>query len=194
MLRESIMLGLCNVTRFSQLKFIVPDTDSEHTIRMQIYALEIYNRFPGIPIKDIIYRILLHDMDEAVLCDIPRNVKYYSDDSLKLINDIANDVLIKSGINPDIINGIRTAKHTGDKWDALIKYLDVYDAHSRLITEYKLQNDEKLIPRFTESFHYLKDIIGDSFHEFESDLFNYLSNDFKEVEDEFNSIVSKQEI
>ena len=188
------MLGLCNVTRFSQLKFINPDTDSEHTIRMQIYALEIYNKFPDIPIKDIIYRILLHDMDEAVLCDIPRNVKYYSDDSLKLINNIADDVLMKSGINSDIIHDIRTAKHTGDSWDSLIKYLDVYDAHYKLIVEYRLQYDKKLIPRIIESFNYLKSIIESSFNEYDPKLKEYLLNDFEEVKGEFDSILSKQKI
>ena len=76
MLKDFTLTKLCDITRFSQLHFVEPDTDAMHTIRIQLYILCMYNELGDIiPYKELCYRALVHDLDESVCCDIPRNIK-----------------------------------------------------------------------------------------------------------------------
>lgn len=157
-------MGLCDITRFSQLHFVEPDTDAMHTIRMQLYVLGMYNDLGDeIPYKELCYRALVHDLDETVCCDIPRNIKYHSDEAFKLINGITTHLLHESGVRKELIDDIESAK-SKDEWGYIIKYLDIYDAFCTLTKEWKLQNRDLLHERMKESAGYLRDVLDKIFN------------------------------
>lgn len=194
MLKDSIFMNITHVHRFSQLNFIELDRDSDHTLRMQLYILELYNALGDIiPLKDLVYRTLVHDLDEAVMCDIPRTIKYYNEDSLKLINNIASELLLKSGVSSKLIEDINTAKHKGDEWDDLINYLDSYDAYNILIKEYNIQRSKYLIEPIDSSLLNLKSSFNNIKvkNKLDSKILDYLNLEMGELLDEYYSIFGK---
>jgi len=113
---EGRLRNLKNITRFSHRHLIEPETVAEHTIDMQLIALEMYNILSpkgamDIPmLKDILFKILVHDLDESVMCDIPRDIKYYSDEFHRIINKVGIDLMKESGISDDLISEMNSAK------------------------------------------------------------------------------------
>lgn len=146
MFSESLFMNLCYVHRFSSMGLMTPDTDAMHTIRMQLYALDMYNGLSDeakakVPIESICFRILVHDLDEVVCCDIPRNIKYYSEESKSLISKITEDLLDRSEVCEELITNITESK--SGMWGVLISALDIYDAWRTLGLEYSLRGMKK---------------------------------------------------
>lgn len=88
----SPMLQLGIVTRYSGVYLVKPDTVSDHTTQVGLIAITISNLLnksgDKVDIASVALKCLVHDLDEAITCDIPRNVKYYS----PVINNELNEV------------------------------------------------------------------------------------------------------
>ena len=158
MFSESLFMNLCHVYRFSSMGLMTPDTDAMHTIRMQLYALDMYNQFSEetraeMPIELICFKILVHDLDETVCCDIPRNVKYHSKESKLLISQITDNLLSESCVCDELLTEISESK--SGKWGALVSALDIYDAWRTLKLEYKLRGLKKHRSAFIQSKIYM---------------------------------------
>lgn len=158
---ESNAYNLKNIYRYSNCKFINPESTAEHTILMQLLGFEIYNKLLNenhveFDIRELLYRVFLHDLDETVMCDIPRDIKYFSEESHKLINDIASVKLRESGINSDVITQIEDAKHNCIEGE-LAAYLDVLQAVIKIREEYNLQVSRSIKLRYIDSTDTLYD-------------------------------------
>lgn len=143
--------NLNNVYRFSNTYIINKETTAEHTIKMQLIALYLYNEYSGININDLIMRILYHDLDEMVLCDIPRDIKYFNADSKKLIDKISEDKLKAAGVLTSIISRIQNAKHDGTLNGELCQVIDVLQCTYKLYSEYLLQGTKVITTRLIEA-------------------------------------------
>lgn len=163
-LMNSSFMNLLNVYRFSNTKLVEHESTAYHTVQMQLIALYLYNKYPTFNIKDVIYRILMHDLDESVLCDIPRDVKYYNTTIYNEINSIANTKLVESGILGSIIHDINNAKEnkvcnpnhgkindSGCYEGSLVGIIDILQCAIKLATELKLQLTSVIYNRFVTS-------------------------------------------
>lgn len=133
-LSENISDRLNYSLRFSGSPIESPETVSQHIAAMQLIALELYNlalnRNIYINIKEIMYRIVLHDLDEAPMGDIPRPVKYHDDEILFHFNRVAKEELIKH-YDYSIVNEVLNSKDdTFEGWT--VNILDSIQCIARL--------------------------------------------------------------
>jgi len=110
------------IRRYSNTRLIQEETDSQHTMTMQLMALYFYNKYPKLPIKNIVYRILVHDLDESLagtkhgqqifpFGDVPRGLKYYNEDSYNMVRSASESTLEENVDNKQLIHDIKKAKY-----------------------------------------------------------------------------------
>lgn len=190
----SPFMNLNNIYRFSNTHIIERETTAEHTICMQLICMYFYNEEAGIDINDLIMRCLYHDMDECVCADIPRDFKYATKESIKMFNDISNNLLKQSGILTDIINKINLSKHDGSINGAFIQVIDVLQCTIKLYHEYLLQGTDVLKLRLQQAICTLNDCIN-SYEKLllqlnqDNNLVSYQNclNRFKDIFNEFKA-------
>lgn len=136
-LKEPI-LNLKNVNRYSGKFLLRPDSVAVHTLEMQGICLRIANsinnklplRAVKIDIKECVYRCLVHDLDEAILCDLPRNFKYCTPKFKKAVDVAVEGFLIKA-YTPNLIKDIHESKRLTTIEGALVKAADII--HSTIV-------------------------------------------------------------
>lgn len=141
---ENPMRNLNNVTRYSGVFCMKPENDGYHTIDMMAMCMMMADKIElasslKIDRRDLIYRCYLHDMDEALMGDISRNIKYYNDDIYKAVNDVANDIM-SSTYDRNIINSIKSSKDIHDICGLIIKVSDTLQSSIKIYEECKLGN------------------------------------------------------
>jgi 5'-deoxynucleotidase YfbR-like HD superfamily hydrolase len=78
-LYETPLRNQSTVIRYSGYQLVRPETVDVHTMDMTVLALVILDDLPGyLDRKDLIYRIVVHDLEESCSCDVPRSLKYHS--------------------------------------------------------------------------------------------------------------------
>jgi 5'-deoxynucleotidase YfbR-like HD superfamily hydrolase len=161
-LTSSRYMNLSSIGRYSNKKLIIPESTAEHTIQCELIAIWIYDRLVELGVtldkKDLIYRCFIHDLDESVMCDIPRDIKYHDEDMLHKVNDIADELLRKSGLTEDMVTEIQLAKHNCLEGD-LVGYIDTLQAFIKIEQEYRLQGSMQILKMMAESIGYLQDKI-----------------------------------
>jgi len=70
---------LSNINRFQGMRLQAPYSVAEHTFRMTMIAMRLADDFPseGVDIELILKSCLLHDIEEALMGDIPTPYKKY---------------------------------------------------------------------------------------------------------------------
>lgn len=135
---------LLSINRFSNKTLTAPDTDAEHTIRMQLMALYIFNREPEFDIKETCFKILCHDLEECWMCDIPRPVKYHDERILGELKRVQDELISQDNIHEYIKDYMNNSKD--DTMEGMIvRFLDVYDAYQTLKKEAWSQHNEELL-------------------------------------------------
>lgn len=157
--------NLNNVYRFSGNILIRPESTSSHLYDMISLAIYLNDEFikqnnesKGIGLKDIIYRIVLHDLDEALYCDIPRGFKY---DNKELTDQIQYTVekLIANTFSSELTNDILNAKNTDTIAGTYVKILDIAQCSLVLYREVSLLGNKELTGIYYENAKYLDDVI-----------------------------------
>lgn len=83
------------VIRYSGLRTREPETLSHHIIEVQLLSLKMYYEllelgYNELELGQLLYKGLLHDMDEVITGDFPRPIKYYNKeirDSIEFVAD-----------------------------------------------------------------------------------------------------------
>ena len=191
-------LNLNYIRRYSNTRLLQEETDSQHTITMQLLAMYFYDKYPKLPIRNITYRILVHDLDEAIsgvkygqqifaFGDVPRGLKYYSNDSYNLVRKATEKTMQDNIENENIYLDITNAKYDFktkqssaesafvnilDSLEVLIKLRDeayMQGGNSIIMSHYENALDgykEKLISDFVEPYlqsGFWKDIYDECF-------------------------------
>lgn len=93
---NSSLLRLSTADRYSGVYLSRKDTVSDHTTCVGLIGILLANDLNVLGVKidlaQVALKALVHDIDESVTCDVPRNVKYFNDDiktSLDLISDLS---------------------------------------------------------------------------------------------------------
>lgn len=149
------------IRRYSNTKLLVEETDSQHTITMQLLAMYFYDKYPKLPIKNITYRILCHDLDEGlsgskvgqqVHCfgDLPKNLKYFNEESYKLVREATEETLYDNLENKQIYDDITKAKYDfstkqSSSESAFVNILDSLEVLIKLRDETYMQGGNSVI-------------------------------------------------
>lgn len=83
------------VIRYSGLRTREPETLSHHIIEVQLLSLKMYYEllelgYNELELGQLLYKGLIHDMDEVITGDFPRPIKYYNKeirDSIEFVAD-----------------------------------------------------------------------------------------------------------
>lgn len=98
---QSPVLQISLITRYSGVYLQRPESVSDHTSQVALIALLIANEIKtaGSPVAidqgRLCYKAIIHDIDESLLCDIPRNIKYYSPELLGQIDELSDKAVRK---------------------------------------------------------------------------------------------------
>lgn len=83
--------NLVNVYRYSGKRLIVPESVPDHISDMTAIGIYLGNKMNEVKpflvdIPQLVYKIAVHDYDECLMCDIPRDFKYHNPKLNKEIN------------------------------------------------------------------------------------------------------------
>lgn len=122
----------------------VQDTEylNDHIWKMTAMALLLHDKIQ-FDLKELIYRIQVHDLEECVTQDVVRKVKHHDKDIKDRIDSIAYEELSKY-VSNDILQDAQTAKDHSTIEGCLVHFLDVYQAYQYLASEVLMKHNEYL--------------------------------------------------
>jgi len=147
------LLNLIHVNRYSGTRLLTKESVSDHIWGMKCLALTIVpklNKFMKdknnylidyFDLKEILYRIDIHDLDESLSCDIPRPFKYFNKDITRVINSVVFEMLHKN-FDDELVHDILTAKKYSTDEGYLVAVFDTMQAGMKMIDEIELGNSK----------------------------------------------------
>lgn len=171
------------VRRYSGLHLVEPESLSDHTYETVLMSLLIYKELERLNLSHLVdkgsmlEKALLHDLDESVMGDIPRTVKY-ADPRLKPALDDVSVRYINSLTAPfDIsIESEFLSCKDGSYEGKILKVVDLILVARKAIRELDLKNNREFLIVVDEVNQYLAEL---KFN-LDDNIENYL---FKLVED-----------
>lgn len=165
---ENPLRNLNNVTRYSGVFCMKPENDGYHTIDMMAMCMKISdiledNSNIKIDRRDLIYRCYIHDMDESLMGDISRNIKYYNDDIYNSIEKVVKD-LMSSHYSEEFVNDVNNSKNISNICGLIVKISDTLQSSTKIYEECRLGNFhfKKIIEENVKFVKNLKEIIRSS--------------------------------
>lgn len=149
--------NLVHTGRYSGFQLLRQETVSDHIWGMISIALDIVPALneqiklrnkthegeshivKSIDIKDVIYRITIHDIDEALCCDIPRPFKYANPEIRESIEKTTNQLMEKE-FEPQFIFEVHDSKNKSCIEGLLVAILDSLQAGIFMRNEVMLGN------------------------------------------------------
>lgn len=150
-----------DVIRYGNKRYMIkPETLSDHVWYMMEIAFRL-SREIEFDLKEVLYRIMIHDIEESVTLDIPRDVKHSSKLYKEMTDDIAFKLLQREGIvTAQIIEDSKSAKSHDTIEGCIVHFCDVYQAYLKLSDEVYLLNNLSLKKELeTECTPYLLEVI-----------------------------------
>lgn len=148
---ENPMRNLNNVVRYSGVFCMKPENDGYHIIDMMAMCMKIADLIEFdyssknskdnqlVDRRDLIYRCYIHDLDESLMGDISRNIKYFNDNIYDAINEVA-DTLMESTFSTSLVKDIRSSKDADNLCGLIVKVADTLQSSMKIYEECKLGN------------------------------------------------------
>ena len=142
----SVLENLIRVKRYAGVPLIKEESVSDHIWSMITIAIEfipILNEKTGmnVPLDKVVFGITMHDLDESLYTDIPREFKHYDSTIEKVINDTA-DSIMRSRLSPDTYKVVRSAYEDAPLViHYIIKLIDIAQAGYKMKSEIELGNN-----------------------------------------------------
>lgn len=99
---SSPLMNLDHTYRYSGTKLVEPETLSQHIVDTVMLGLKLIDKLDSISQNDIlvipeiyILKAVYHDLEEVITGDIPRPLKYYNEDTLSSMKQVADEVALK---------------------------------------------------------------------------------------------------
>lgn len=165
-----VLENLSRINRYSGNPIIKEESVSDHVWSMVTLAIEFVpkmNKTCGTSwnLKDILYGINLHDIDESLYTDIPRPFKHHNARIKQAIKDTADRIMIDK-LGRDFWMELKSIEDMSKPLGYLIKVFDILQAGYKMKSEIELGNK------------FFRSEINNIFNALE-DLFNEIPNDFE---------------
>lgn len=175
------------VMRFSGLYLLRPESVPDHIASCTTLAIMMEKDLSklgiSIDIKDLIYRIAIHDIPEAITSDVVRPLKYHHPELTKEFR-VAEDEMAKNFGYPDyIIKDSKSAKSSESIEGYLMEVIDCLQVLIKLYEEYKLLSNQlveqeyfNVLELYKKVFQKSRDLYGDILYRYlESIYFSILN-------------------
>lgn len=146
MRKLGILENLIRVNRYAGTLLIKQESVSDHVWCMVTLALEYVPKLNDrlddshqFDIKDVIYGICLHDIDEALTTDLPRPFKHANKEIEEAVEKTVNKILSDT-LNEQLCHDIKTAEDKSTPMGTLIKIFDLAQAGYKMKSESMLGN------------------------------------------------------
>lgn len=145
MINYKFLENLIHTPRWAGKRVIFPESVSDHVWGMNALAIEFCNggfEFHHELLRELIYRITIHDIGESLYCDIPRNFKYSSKELHEHIDKAESELLYKS-LPSCLVEDINTAKCKDPNEDLtgfIVALFDAIQAGIKMRSEILLGN------------------------------------------------------
>lgn len=170
MRKLGILENLIRVNRYSGTLLIKQESVSDHVWCMVTLALEYVPKLNDrldeshrIDIRDVIYGICLHDIDEALTTDLPRPFKHANREIESAVEKTV-DKILSDALDEQLCQDIKIAEDKSTPIGALIKIFDLAQAGYKMKSESMLGNKyfDSEITNVLDCLNGLYDRINDS--------------------------------
>lgn len=146
MRKLGILENLIRVNRYSGNLLILQESVSDHVWCMVTLALEYIPKLNDrldeshqFDIKEIVYGICLHDIDEALTTDLPRPFKHANKEIEEVVQKTVDGILQRA-LTKQLCDDIKTAEDRSTPVGTLIKIFDLAQAGYKMKSELMLGN------------------------------------------------------
>lgn len=163
---ESPLGNLKLIPRFSDMYMHRRETVADHNwglIAISLVVVPYLNEglTKKIDLKEVIYRVAVHDLDESGSIDIPRPFKYFDMELKEKLDEVAIKILRHKRVSEEIIRDIKSAKDYYVLEGLIVKLLDTIQPGLIMIDEINLGNQsmKSQLPNIKEGITYYLEVI-----------------------------------
>jgi hypothetical protein len=175
----TILFQLSSVSRYSRDHLLKPESVLEHIGFCTVYGSLLAGRLKKAGIEldlgTLFTKIAMHDLDEAILGDIPRTTKYFSDDIRSAFKEVEYGTIsrLEKWLDADFVESWVAAKLGNE--GAVLRILDMASVVYKNWTEVVLLRNrsflrvcvetQRYLQELSQSYFYLKYVDSPSLHE-----------------------------
>jgi 5'-deoxynucleotidase YfbR-like HD superfamily hydrolase len=175
----TILFQLSSVSRYSRDHLLKPESVLEHIGFCTVYGSLLAGRLKKAGIEldlgTLFTKIAMHDLDEAILGDIPRTTKYFSDDIRSAFKEVEYGTIsrLEKWLDADFVESWVAAKLGNE--GAVLRILDMASVVYKNWTEVVLLRNrsflrvcvetQRYLQEISQSYFYLKYVDSPSLHE-----------------------------
>lgn len=162
-LKNTPLRNISTVIRYSGFKLLQPETVETHTMDMSVIALKMLDHLESMGVhsvdrENLIYRIVIHDLEESCSCDVPRNLKYHSKEVHAAIEKATKEMM-KPHVSNRLFNDMCNAKDLATLEGRLVKFLDIFQCNLILDREVNGYGNKVLCTLLKEARNFLENDI-----------------------------------
>lgn len=157
----TILFQLSSVSRYSRDHLLKPESVLEHIGFCTVYGSLLAGRLQkagyNLDLGVLFTKIAMHDLDEAILGDIPRTTKYFSDDIRSAFKEVEYGTIsrLEKWLDADFVESWVAAKLGNE--GAVLKILDMASVVYKNWTEVVLLRNRSFLRVCVETQRYLND-------------------------------------
>lgn len=163
---SSPLMNIDHTYRYSGTKLVESESLSQHivdTIMLGIKIIDEINNIPSLSEGNLlspevyVMKAVYHDMEEVITGDIPRPLKYYNEDTLKSMRDVADKIAVEffdSQFSKKSHYEIWRDAKSGDE-GFILKIVDMLVVVNKVVKEVSLLNNFYMLRVAHEVSQYL---------------------------------------
>lgn len=158
----TILFQLSSVSRYSRDHLLKPESVLEHIGFCTVYGSLLAGRLKKAGIEldlgTLFTKIAMHDLDEAILGDIPRTTKYFSDDIRSAFKEVEYGTIsrLEKWLDADFVESWVAAKLGNE--GAVLRILDMASVVYKNWTEVVLLRNRSFLRVCVETQRYLNEV------------------------------------
>jgi 5'-deoxynucleotidase YfbR-like HD superfamily hydrolase len=158
----TILFQLSSVSRYSRDHLLKPESVLEHIGFCTVYGSLLAGRLKkaghNLNLGMLFTKIAMHDLDEAILGDIPRTTKYFSDDIRSAFKEVEYGTIsrLEKWLDADFVESWVAAKLGNE--GAVLKILDMASVVYKNWTEVVLLRNRSFLRVCVETQRYLNEV------------------------------------
>ena len=158
----TILFQLSSVSRYSRDHLLKPESVLEHIGFCTVYGSLLAGRLKKAGIEldlgTLFTKIAMHDLDEAILGDIPRTTKYFSDDIRSAFKEVEYGTIsrLEKWLDADFVESWVAAKLGNE--GAVLRILDMASVVYKNWTEVVLLRNRSFLRVCVETQRYLNEL------------------------------------
>lgn len=186
------MSRMNEVSRYSSVYQETEESLAEHVTEVSVFAYLIASQLKNedLDMGKLLEKCLIHDIDEVITGDIPRNTKYATNDVHHHLNEVADSAvkLVENSAGVKIYDAWTSAK--SGKEGKILKIVDMLCVAKKCITEIELRGNLTFLKVVSELETHLTNTLSSSeiYEEFSEEGAKSLRELVTQAKDEITTI------